>query len=177
MKLSISKRILLYFGLLFVGISGFFFTVILPQPAGFYAFVVMAALGGFGVSANIWLAKRSKKQLVCPSGSDCNIVVTSRYSKFFSIPLEYFGMFYFATIFVSYLVLVFSPQSLMGTPHLLIITLSVCAFFFSSYLLFVQAFLLRAWCIWCVLAAMLSLTIFFCFPHRFAVCDCLFGNH
>jgi len=158
MNLNIPK---LYFGLLLLGISGFFFTMFLPHPQGFYAFVVVVGLAGFGVAANIYYVKRHKKQLVCPIGTDCNAVIKSRYSKFFGIPLEYLGLAYFAVTVVTYSVLIVSPHLLTETALIGVIALTVAAFLFSSYLLFVQAFLLRQWCIWCILASMFSLTIFF----------------
>ncbi|MDP2641349.1 MAG: vitamin K epoxide reductase family protein [Candidatus Yanofskybacteria bacterium] len=161
MRKFISNRILVYFALLLLGISGFSFTVILPQPAGFYGFVAIAALGGFGVSAMIAYTKRSGKHLVCPVGSDCNAVVTSKYSRFFGIHLEYLGMTYFAAIFFVYGIMLFLPGLISGIALSFVALLTTGAFFFSSYLLFVQAFLLRQWCIWCILAAMLSMTIFF----------------
>lgn len=161
MKQFISKRMVLYFSLLFLGISGFFFTVLLPYPEGFFAFVGVAALGGFGVSATILYSKKTNTQLVCPTGSDCDVVIKSRYSKFFGIPLEYLGMAYFAAIFIAYIILLAFPQLLPGVALLGLRLLTMGAFFFSLYLLFVQAFLLRQWCIWCLLAAMLSMIIFF----------------
>lgn len=162
MKLNISSRIFLYFGLLVLGISGFFFTMFLPAPAGFYAFILVAALGGFGVAANIWHTKSSGKQLVCPTGSNCNVVVNSRFSKFLGISLEYWGMTYFIVILCAYSSILMQP-GLLSMPIFLwaVVLLTVGASMFSCYLLFVQAFLLKAWCIWCILAASISLTIFF----------------
>jgi uncharacterized membrane protein len=161
MRQHISKSLLLYFALLLLAISGFFLTVIFPTPGGFYAFIIIAALGGFGVSATIWHTKKGHGQLVCPTGSNCNAVITSHYAKFFGIPLEYLGMLYFAFICIAYLVRILFPEFLADPSVVLLMLFSTGAFFFSSYLLFVQAFLLRQWCIWCVLAAMLSMTIFF----------------
>jgi len=90
----IQPSIFLYFFLLLLGISGFFFAVIWPHAVGFYAFIAFAAAGGFGVSLYIYYTKRHHKQLVCPIGSNCNAVVTSRYAKFLGVSLEYWGMFF-----------------------------------------------------------------------------------
>lgn len=159
--MKISIKTILYFCLILIGISGFFFTIFLPYPSGFYAFVIMAALGGFGVSANVWHTKKNGKQLVCPTGSNCNVVVNSRYSKFFGLKLEYMGMLYFTVIISGYLALIFFPEFFVGWRLLALSLLTVAAALFSSYLLFVQAVLLRSWCIWCVLASFMSLTVFF----------------
>ncbi|MDP3982262.1 MAG: vitamin K epoxide reductase family protein [bacterium] len=159
--LCLSGKIFLYFALLLFGVGGFFFTLVLPQPAGFQAFILTLALGGLGVATNIYVTKKNKQHLVCPTGSDCNVVVTSRYSKFFGIPLEYLGMLYFSLVALSYSILLFAPQILSGAMISAIMLLTMGAFFFSCYLLFVQSILLRQWCIWCILASMFSMTIFF----------------
>jgi len=156
----VQPNIFLYFFLLILGISGFFFAVIWPQAIGFYVFIAFAAAGGFGVSLYIYYTKKQHKQLVCPIGSNCNVVINSRFSKFLGVPLEYFGMFYYSVIFVSYILLIFTPHLLSELLLSGLIILTAAAFFFSLYLLFVQAFLLWQWCIWCLLSAMLSITIF-----------------
>jgi uncharacterized membrane protein len=156
----IQANICLYFFLLILGISGFFFAVIWPHSLGFYAFIAFAALGGLGVACYIYYTKRYHKQLVCPIGSDCNAVVTSRYSKFLGVPLEHWGILYYAIIVSAYAVLIFAPHLLSGVLLSGLIILTAAAFLFSLYLLFVQAFLLRQWCIWCLLSAMLSIMIF-----------------
>src|SRR3989344_5649429 len=139
----VQANIFLYFFLLVLGMSGFFFAVIWSQTMGFYAFISFAAIGGFGVALYIYRTKKHRKELVCPIGSDCNAVINSRYSKFLGVSLEYWGMFYYALIFLSYLIMFTSG-----------------AFLFSLYLLFAQAFILKQWCIWCLLSATLSIVIF-----------------
>lgn len=161
MRAFISGKIALYFALMTLGAGSFFFTVFLPRPEGFYAFAAIAALSGLGVATNIWYTKSHHGTLVCPTGSDCNAVITSRYSKFFGIPLEYLGMAYFGLIFISYISLIFLPFTFSPKAIIALTLLSTAAAFFSIYLLFVQAVLLKQWCIWCVLASMLSLVIFF----------------
>lgn len=156
----IQPNIFLYFFLLILGISGFFFTVMWPYTVGFYAFIVFAAAGGFGVSLYIYYTKSHHKQLVCPIGSDCNAVITSRYAKFLGVPLEYLGMFYYAIIITAYVVLIFASHLISGPFLSGLIILTAAALFFALYLLFAQAFLLRQWCIWCILSAALSIGIF-----------------
>src|SRR3989344_4777040 len=156
----VPANIFLYFFLLILGISGFFFAAIWPQAVGFYAFIVFASAGGFGTAFYIFYTKRYRKQLVCPVGSDCNAVINSRYSIFLGIALEYWGMFYYAVIAVSYGALIFAPFFFNGIFLAGLLLASAGAFLFSLYLLFAQAFLLRQWCIWCILSAMLSIVIF-----------------
>jgi uncharacterized membrane protein len=160
MRRFIQPNILLYFFLILLGISGFFFAVIWPNATGFYSFITLAAAGGFGVALYIYYTKKHHRQLVCPVGSDCNAVVTSRYATFFSVPLEYWGMLYYALIVAAYFALLVAPH-VFSAPFLFgLLMLTAAAFLFSLYLLFVQAFLLRQWCIWCILSATLSIAIF-----------------
>jgi uncharacterized membrane protein len=159
-KLKIDPNYFIYFGLMVLVAAGFLFLILMPAPQGFYAFITVASLAGTGVSAYIWYTKKEGKQLVCPTGSDCNVVVNSRYSKFLGIKLEYLGVFYYAAIFLVYLALVFASQFFGDVSKMAILIFTAGAFLFSSYLLFVQAFLLRQWCIWCLLASMISMLIF-----------------
>ena len=160
MNRFIQPHIFLYFFLLILGISGFFFMVVWPQAVGFYAFIALAAVGGFGVALYIYYTKKHNKQLVCPIGLNCNVVITSRYSQFLGLPLEYLGMFYYAVIFAAYVILIFAPHILSQLFLFGLEIFTAAAFFFALYLLFVQAFILRQWCIWCILSAALSIGIF-----------------
>jgi len=160
MKLNISSSNFLYLGLILLGSSGFFFTMFVEHPRGFYAFIVIAALAGFCVALNVWYTKKNNLQLVCPTGSDCNSVINSKFSKFFGIRLEILGMIYFAVIILGYLGLIFFPEFFVGNRLVALAMLTIGAALFSSYLLFVQDFILEQWCIWCILTAFMSLTIF-----------------
>lgn len=150
----------LYLFLLIFVISGFAFAVIWPQAEGFYSFILIAAAGGFGVAAHIRYIKSRHRQLVCPMNSDCNAVINSRYARFLGVSLEYWGMLYYAVIFISYLVMLLAPHLLSGFFVTGLMILTAGAFFFSLYLLFTQAFILRQWCIWCLLSAACSISIF-----------------
>ena len=156
----VQANIFLYFFLLVLGMSGFFFAVIWSQAMGFYAFISFAAIGGFGVALYIYRTKKHRKELVCPIGSDCNAVINSRYSKFLGVSLEYWGMFYYALIFLSYIILIFVPHLVPKIFLSGLIMFTSGAFLFSLYLLFAQAFILKQWCIWCLLSATLSIVIF-----------------
>ncbi|PIP86642.1 hypothetical protein COW82_00915 [Candidatus Campbellbacteria bacterium CG22_combo_CG10-13_8_21_14_all_43_18] len=156
----IQPSILLYFFLIILVVSGFIFPVISPEASGFYAFIAVMALGGLAIASYIYYVKRNGRELICPLGSDCNAVISSRYSKFLGIPLEYGGLAYYALIFVMYLCLVIVPGFLSGRALLGLSLLTSAAFLFSLYLLFVQAFILRQWCIWCIMSALLSIMIF-----------------
>lgn len=160
MKRFIEPDIILYIFLLILGIGGFFPALIWPETIGFYSYMMAAALGGVGVTTYIWYGKHFKDHLACPTGSDCNAVVNSKYSNFLGIHLEYLGALYYLTVFLTYLSFLLNPnlRETFLLPTILILT--AFAFVFSLYLIFIQAAVLKKWCIWCLLSAALSTAIF-----------------
>lgn len=127
----------------------------------FLAKLGIAILGfiGFFVASHIYKEKRASRPLVCPMHFECDSVVNSDYSKFFGISVEVFGMIYYAFIFISYvLISIFSPVDVL---FLIILSFaSVIAFLFSLYLIIIQAFVLRIYCSWCLVSALVSSIIF-----------------
>jgi uncharacterized membrane protein len=156
----VQPNIFLYFFLILIAISGIVFPVLWPQANGFYAFIVILSIGGLGVASYIRYTKSRGEELVCPVGSNCNVVVNSQYSKFLGVSLEYWGMLYYSILLLSYIYLIFIPHIFTSLMLLGLSLLTTSAFLFSLYLLFIQAFILRQWCIWCLLSAIFSIIIF-----------------
>jgi uncharacterized membrane protein len=121
---------------------------------------LVLGLMGFGIAHHIFTKKHTGKPLVCPVRSNCNVVIHSDYSKFFSIPVEILGMLYYATVILYHFVHILYPEFLSSTVVLCALTISTIAFLFSMYLTAIQAFVLKQWCVWCLTSAGLSLSIF-----------------
>jgi uncharacterized membrane protein len=87
----------------------------------------------------------------------CNIVLQSIYSKIYGIPLSYLGLLYYTTI----LIIITRLHSVRSTRlwHLLqgIITFG---FLMSLYLVYLQLFILRTICPYCMLSAAMSIIMF-----------------
>ncbi|OGY78587.1 MAG: hypothetical protein A3B74_04365 [Candidatus Kerfeldbacteria bacterium RIFCSPHIGHO2_02_FULL_42_14] len=123
-------------------------------------FIIIAACCGVNIALYIAHKKRRGEILMCPIGHACDTVIHSEYSRFFGIPVEFFGIAYYLFTLVSYISLVtfvLTPPSLF---LFLIVALTVVAFLFSVYLVFLQAFVLKQWCTWCFASAGLSGIIF-----------------
>ena len=61
--------------------------------------IIVAIVGsGFLLARYIFIKKKRKEKIVCLLDSNCDIVVHSQYSTFLGVPLEVFGMIYFALI-------------------------------------------------------------------------------
>jgi len=123
-------------------------------------FISILALAGFFVAFHIYKEKREKKPLICPMRFDCNAVVNSDYSKFFGIPVEIFGMFYYLAVFLSYIFIAFLPSILPVWFVLIVAFISISAFLFSIYLILIQIFALKTYCSWCLVSAFISTCIF-----------------
>lgn len=122
--------------------------------------ILLAALSGFGTAFYIALMKIKKKPLICPIGSDCTVVVTSDFSKFLGINLEYTGLAYYAFVIAGTIYYAYFPQLISPFYLLIIPAVSAGAFFFSLYLTSVQLFKLKQWCTWCLFSALFSTIIF-----------------
>ncbi len=124
--------------------------------------LIIAFLGftGFAVARHIHAEKKSARPLVCPINFDCDGVVHSNFSKIFGIPLELLGMFYYACVCLGYTVLAFVPQILPSNLKSGLLLVSMFAFLFSIYLTIVQSLVLKKFCSWCLVSAILCVFIF-----------------
>lgn len=122
--------------------------------------IFVLGICGFWVAKHIRNHKVKDTPLVCPIGFDCHAVVHSDYSKFIGMPVEILGMIYYGLLSLAYLFFIFwsemMPNGLIG----FLILMSLGAFLFSLYLIFVQIFLLKKGCSWCIVSALISAAIF-----------------
>lgn len=123
--------------------------------------VFILATCGFFIAKHIYQKKRASQPFVCPIKFDCHSVVNSDYSKFIGIPVEILGMLYYGLLSLSYFALLF--LSFVWPPYAIIalVGLSLVAFIFSAYLIWVQMFAIKKYCSWCIVSAIISATIFF----------------
>jgi uncharacterized membrane protein len=122
----------------------------------FYFIPIVVAAIGFEIATHIRKTKKHGKALVCPVGAECDAVVHSDYSKFLGFPVEILGVLYYAFIALAYIAILVVPSLAIQELFYLLFAVSGLAFIFSAYLIFVQAFVIRAWCTWCLASAGLS---------------------
>lgn len=99
--------------------------------------------------------------LVCGTGS-CGAVQASSWAVFLGVPVPAWGVAGYALIFA--LALLGLQPRWAGDRRLggAIFILAAMAFGFSAYLTGIEAFVLRAWCRWCVVSAIVATLIFIC---------------
>lgn len=125
-----------------------------------YVLILVASLIGLSITVNIYKQKHEKKPLVCPFGADCHSVVTSQFSSFLGIGLEVYGAAYYGAVILLYATFLLFPELVTPWSMFIATVASTGAFLFSLYLTFVQAFLLKSWCSWCLMSAGVSTAIF-----------------
>lgn len=82
-------------------------------------------------------------------GFNCDAVLTSRYSRLFGIPLAYWGLAYYSALF--FLAIVYLDLKNRKILHLIELWLW-SGFAVSLILFYLQAFVLKAFCIYCLIS-------------------------
>ncbi|MEP7166727.1 MAG: quinone-dependent dihydroorotate dehydrogenase [Candidatus Woesebacteria bacterium] len=135
----------------------------MPRYSLFFklAIVIIAFLGLLDTSYMTW-SELSGIVPSCQPPFDCGRVLSSPWSHVGPVPLSAIGIVYYATI-LTVAILVFLDASERAQDFLLVLTTG--GFLFSLYLVFVMAFVLNAWCLYCVGSALSSFLLFsICIP-------------
>ena len=119
------------------------------DPRGLRAVLAVLAVAGFLISAYLTWTYMNGAAPVCVGGSGgCETIQTSRYSEILGVPVAALGLFAYATMLVC-AVLRGEKGALSGAFVALVGVL------FSAYLSYLELFVLRAICQWCVASALL----------------------
>ncbi|TAN37171.1 hypothetical protein EPN27_00300 [Patescibacteria group bacterium] len=96
---------------------------------------------------------RRDRAPVCLIGSQCSVVWDSPYSKTFGVSNEILGLIYYATLaVVEYSIFLGDTSLQMMVGELIIL---VGGALMSCYFFYVQWRLIKAWCFWCTLSAII----------------------
>lgn len=110
------------------------------------AYLTMYALGYLGV-------------IQCTIGG-CEKVQTSRYARFLGIPVALLGLGAYVTMFVLAMLGLQPRFARERWVALALFGVSAVGVVFSAYLTYLEAFVIHAWCQWCVISAILVTMIF-----------------
>lgn len=117
--------------------------------------IILFGLAILGILESLYLNYecRRNRAPVCLIGDECHIVWESPYSKTFGVSNEILGLVYYtviAAIEASLLLGDTSYQMIFGEYFFLI-----AGSFMSCYFFYVQGRLIKAWCFWCTLSAVI----------------------
>lgn len=114
--------------------------------------MVISSLVGLSVSLYLYSRKVQNKKLFCPLRTECDRVLHSSHASLFGFPNEMLGLvFYGALAVFSFLALSF-PFLWTAVIHYVLLVALCASALFSVYLIIMQAFVIRAWCMWCMLS-------------------------
>ena len=114
-------------------------------------------LSFLGMADTLYLAlSRDKGPVPCHITEGCGDVLTSEYSEVAGVPISWLGFAFYVTVFGVTVFEAFGEQRLV---HFLIWPASA-ALASSAVLVGIQAFVLEAWCEYCLASAGLSTGIF-----------------
>ena len=121
--------------------------------------VLVSAIVGAGVSAYLLVEYLSNRGGVCLTGGGCDAVRTSAFAYPLGIPMPLFGVaFYLAAGWTTWRTA--NPDRLFGQdPCLLLAALGLVGIAVSAFLTGVEAFVIHAYCTWCVVQAGAALAL------------------
>jgi len=118
------------------------------------SFALLFTLSAIGIAEMVYLIRTriAAEQPICPIGGDCQIVLTSKWSKIFVIPNDILGLLnYIGIAFLSaFLVIGIGPANFW---FLILEIIIAATSLLSLFFVYLQWKIIKAWCFWCVMSA------------------------
>lgn len=119
--------------------------------------IPLAAVAGIVVAAYLAAVEMTLSEAVCGVVGNCNSVQQSQYSRVLNIPIGVIGLAGYAGLIAAWSAGRFSQRWLWLRRALLEMCLLGAAF--STYLTFLEPFVIGATCVWCLLSAVWMLVL------------------
>ena len=120
-----------------------------------HALVACLAVAGLADSIYLTVTHLTGEDVTCVASHGCSVVLSSSYATVGTIPLGAFGVLAYFTAFSLAILAAFGYQSVV----ILLRFVVSCMFLATLWLFYVQAFILHAFCDFCLLSAALTTTI------------------
>ncbi len=127
-----------------------------PQVLNFLPSRIIPILAIIGLAIAIYLSyvEVSETRAVCGPVGNCNAVQSSSYAKLFGIfPIAVMGMVAYVAILVAWFFRQFGPASLRRLVRIALWGMAIISVLFSSYLTFLEPFVIGATCTFCLSSA------------------------
>ena len=96
---------------------------------------------------------------MCPRNAPCDTVVNSAYATTLGIPNEILGVAYYTIVGTLYALTLVYPMLITGELVLALAIATSIGVLLSIYFIALQAFVLRAWCLWCLGSAVANIVL------------------
>lgn len=123
---------------------------------------ILSAFIGWVDSSYLTWVKWTNSAVAClPNLGNCNVVISSRFSQIFGVPIAFLGGVAYLLILI--LLLLGKEGHRFNQPFLMaVFGLSLVGVLFSAYLTYIEIAVLKAICPYCVLSALAIMLVFVC---------------
>jgi len=115
----------------------------------FYSIIALLAIVGVADSLYLTVEHLTGRSIICAFSTGCSKVLASPYARIGSIPVAGLGVAAYFSVFSLAILASFGYR----IARVLLLPLILIMFLMTLWLLFVQAFQLRAFCDYCLLSA------------------------
>lgn len=115
--------------------------------------LVIISFLGLIVSGYLVVASVTPTLPICTPGSNCDVVQSSPYASIFGIPTAAHGVVYYLILGTFGAIWNTANKARLLPP---LVFLTGVGFAVSLWLSYLEAFVINAWCIWCVASAILA---------------------
>ena len=105
--------------------------------------IVAVALTGVAVAGYLTYVHYRPDALVCTGGGGCEAVQQSSYAELAGVPVALLGL-------IAYVAVLLLAAWDREPARLLVAAVGLAALGFAGYLVALQAFVIDAWCVWCL---------------------------
>ncbi len=127
-----------------------------PSAAKSPVLAAVVALVGIADSAYLTAKHFNGTKVPCSVISGCETVLTSSYAEFYGIPTAAFGVMAYLLAFSLALLTVFGNRSMWNAYGAVTVLMTG----FTLWLIYLQAFVIGAFCQFCLISAATSITLF-----------------
>jgi protein-disulfide isomerase/uncharacterized membrane protein/rhodanese-related sulfurtransferase len=121
--------------------------------------LALSLLGLFDSLYLLWVYTSPSRPMVC-LGSGCDVVRASSYAHLFGLPLPAFGVANYVVLALLIVAGALVPARPERAMQYAVAGISGAGFLFSIYLTSLEAFVIHAWCAWCMVSALVITCIF-----------------
>lgn len=114
------------------------------------------ALLGLGVATYLAYVEITHVEAICGPIGECNIVQTSPYAQIFGIPIAVLGVLYYLAVGFLWAGQKYLSGRWAGLAGWGLLGLTLASILFSIYLTYLELFVIRAICAWCVSSAVIT---------------------
>lgn len=119
--------------------------------------LLVVALLGLLVSGYLLVAYASAGPILCVGGHGCDTVRASKWSALLGIPTPLYGIIYYLLLGIGAALWAPANWEKLRVPLFLLTGVGLAV---SGWLSYLEAFVVGAWCAWCVASALLATVAF-----------------